>query len=284
MSSESPAQPASADQPAEAPAGVIVDPKDARLRKVRELLKGKNKASRAIIVDDEENLLAALAAGVELFTVFHGEDAELPAALAAALPADQDVQVVSTHAAKELFGVERRSRIFALARRPKPLTVAEVLEHPGDVLVLDGVKLMGNIGAITRSARALGAAGLVLVDADLASVTDRRLIRASRGMVFSLPVALASADDVAAQLAEAGVPLVSLDLGSEKALHSVAEIPGRVALLLGSEKHGPSARLAETAEHTVSITIHPEVESLNVSVSAALALYERRASNPLPQA
>lgn len=285
MSSEQPSAPSDAapDTPgAASPAGVITDPKDARLAKVRELLKGRNKGSRAIIIDDEEPLAEALRHGVTVFTVFHGEDTQLPAAVTDLLPADADVQVVSTYAAKELFGVERRSRIFALARRPKPLTVAELLEHPGDVAVLDGVKLMGNIGAVTRSAKALGFAGLILVDSDLASVTDRRLVRASRGMVFALPLALATADDVVAHLSEAGVPLVSLDPEAREPLSGIAGIEGRLALLLGSEKRGASSRLEQAAERSVRIDIHPDVESLNVSVSAALAMYERRGANPLP--
>ena len=64
----------------------------------------------------------------------------------------------------------------------------------------------------------------------------------------------------------------------------LATRPGRIALLLGSEKRGASSRLEQAAERSVRIDIHPDVESLNVSVSAALAMYERRGANPLPAA
>lgn len=265
-----------------AAATVIDDPRDPRLRKVVELLKGKNKVTRAVLIDDAENIVEALRHDVHLFTVFVTEGDDLGDDVLDLLPAEVDVQEISVRVSKELFGVERRSRVFALARRPRPWSVPELLDVPGDVIVLDGVRLMGNIGAIARSTKALGFAGIVLLDSAITTVMDRRLIRASRGMVFALPTALSDADTVLAELRERGITMVSLEPRVPTPLSAVADLPGRVALLLGSEKHGPSRRLSEAAHEQVTIDIHPDVESLNVSVSAALAMYQRRGSNPLP--
>lgn len=256
---------------------VIDDVRDARLRKVVELLKGKNKRSRAMIVDDEENIAEAIRQGVDIFTVFVSEGTVLGQELSGLLPKDVDFQQLSVKVAKDIFGVERRSRIFALARRPRPLSVEEVLDTAGDVVILDGVRLMGNIGAITRTAKALGASGMVLVDSSLETLMDRRLVRASRGGVFSLPIALGDAQSVIAGLESRGIQLVALDPRASQQLSDISGISGRIAVLLGSEKNGPSVQLSEHAHTVVTIDIDPEVESLNVSVSAALALYERRA-------
>ncbi|MBW3085264.1 23S rRNA (adenosine(1067)-2'-O)-methyltransferase [Austwickia sp. TVS 96-490-7B] len=262
------------------PDPIIDDKHDARVRKVVDLLKGKNKRTRVMIIDDEENIAEALRQGIQIFTVFISEGTDLSADLVDLLADDLDIQQLSIRLSKELFGVERRSRVFALALKPRPWKVSELLDLPGDVVILDGVRLMGNIGAITRSAKALGASGILLLDSALDTVMDRRLIRASRGGVFSLPIALADADTVLPELADRGIRIVALEPRAPQPLSSIAALPGRVALLLGSEKHGPSAAMSAHADPTVTIEIHPDVESLNVSVSAALALYERRAGAP----
>lgn len=265
-----------------AAATVIDDPRDPRLRKVVELLKGKNKVTRAVIIDDDENIVEALRNGVHVFTLYVTEGDDVSDDVLDLLPAEVDVQELSVRVSKELFGVERRSRVFALARKPRPWTVPELLDLPGDVIVLDGVRLMGNIGAIARSTKALGFAGIILLDSALSTVMDRRLVRASRGMVFALPIVLSDADTVLAELTRRGITVVSLEPRVPTPLSAVADLPGRIAVLLGSEKHGPSRLLSKAAHEQVTIDIHPGVESLNVSVSAALAMYQRRGSNPLP--
>ncbi|WP_058234527.1 TrmH family RNA methyltransferase [Devriesea agamarum] len=259
---------------------VIDDRGDERLRKVVELLRGKNRRSRAMIVDDEENIAEAIRQDIALFTLFVSEGSEVSEELAAMLPHGIDIQYLSTRLSKELFGVERRSRIFALARKPRPWGVEELLDLPGDVVILDGVRLMGNIGAIARTSRALGASGIILMDSQLDTVMDRRLVRASRGGVFSLPIALSDAETVIPALRARGIRIVALEPRAEQELSHIATIPQRVALLLGSEKDGPSEAMNEAADLAVRIDIHPGVESLNVSVSAALGLYERRTSAP----
>ncbi|MEX5309183.1 TrmH family RNA methyltransferase [Kocuria sp. CPCC 205297] len=259
---------------------VIDDRGDERIFKVNELLQGKNKRSRAMIVDDDENIAEAVRQDITVFTLFVSENAELSEELTSVLPEDTDVQRVSTRLCKELFGVDRRSRVFALARKPRPWDLEELLDLPGDIVVLDGVRLMGNIGAIVRTSRALGASGIVLMGSALDSVVDRRLVRASRGGVFSLPIALADAETVLPALHERDIRVVALDPRAEHEVSSLAGLSGRIALLLGSEKDGPSAAMSEAADVSVRIEIHPDVESLNVSVSAALGLYERRPTAP----
>lgn len=143
------------------------------------------------------------------------------------------------------------------------------------ILILDGVRLTGNIGALTRTAAAFDAAGIVLVNSGLISVYDRRLIRASRGLVFSLPVVTASRHDVPAFLVESDATLVALSVQAVDPVAGLANLPGRVAVLLGSERTGASPQLEAAATHRFSVPINAAVESLNVSVAGALALYER---------
>lgn len=103
---------------------------------------------------------------------------------------------------------------------------------------------------------------------------DRRLVRASRGLVFELPVVLSDAEAVRATLDRHGVPLVALAATGSRPLLDMAA-PRRVALLLGSERHGPSDLLAGAARAEVAIPMAAGVESLNVSVAAGVALHVR---------
>lgn len=148
-----------------------------------------------------------------------------------------------------------------------------------DVLVLDGVQIVGNIGAIVRSALAFGAAGVVVVNSGLTSITDRRLIRASRGYVFSLPVALMTWGQVEALVSEGGMEVVSLDAHGESTLPEVATRQNPLAYILGAETVGLSDWAERLSDVTVSIPMNPAVESLNVSVTAALLLHSRSDRN-----
>lgn len=115
------------------------------------------------------------------------------------------------------------------------------------------MKIVGNIGAIVRTSFALGAAGIVLVDSDLTTIADRRLIRASRGYVFSLPIVLASRADAIAHFRRTGVPLIAFDTEGDLAVSDLRDADEQLALVLGSEKTGTSRSFESIASHCVSI-------------------------------
>jgi TrmH family RNA methyltransferase len=159
--------------------------------------------------------------------------------------------------------------------------------RPGDIVVLDGVRIVGNIGAIIRTATGLGAAGVVLIDSGLTTVADRRLLRASRGYVFSLPVVLSTAERLREFLDEHFVDIAVLEADGQVELSQVAAGPEPLALVFGSERAGTSELLRSVfSDHegdwdrsketrTVSIPMPGPVESFNVSVAAAIVLYSR---------
>lgn len=258
---------------------LLSDRSDPAVQRLVDLAK-PSPALRLVLIDDVEPVTQSLTAGVEFVEVYgleaHGvPDALLELAEAKGVP----VRLVSTELAGKIFTVEKRSKVFGVARIPAPSTFDDVVQAPGDVVVLDGVKIVGNIGAITRTAFALGAAGIVLVDSDLTSVSDRRLIRASRGYVFSLPVVLASRAEALALMAESDLRVVSFDLDGTLSVDDLRTVTQRVALVFGAEKGGTSDEFAAAADDTVTIPMNPAAESLNVSVSAGIALHARAATN-----
>ncbi|UFU08201.1 TrmH family RNA methyltransferase [Ruania halotolerans] len=261
---------------------LIADRAHAIARRIGDVVRAGSRAQPTILIDDEENILQASRHGVQLDGIFRTRSqvalgAELSAlAHAGGVP----VRRLTDGVAAELFGGEKRARVFALARRPSQYALGDLAPLSGDIVILDGVRLAGNIGALTRTAAALGAAGLVLVETGLSSVYDRRLIRASRGMVFALPVVIASREQVEQFLREVPLTLLSLAATATTPLAEIAAVRGRAAILLGSERRGASRELDSLASHRFAVQMSHRVESLNVSVAGAIALYERLHRHP----
>lgn len=256
---------------------MIDRPSDAVARRIRDVLRAGSWARNSVLIDDEENILQAARSGVRLDGIFFSGDPRPLSAELAEVIRQHGIPVHRLTPAVEaaLFGADKRARCFALAGRPRRFTLDDIARREGDIVILDGVRLAGNIGAITRTAAALGAAGIALLDSGLVSVHDRRLTRASRGLNFSFPIVPAARRAVLDLVRTTSATLVSLTPHAANPLSELAAVPGRVALLLGSERRGPSRVLDDEAAERFRVPMRLGVESLNVSVAGAIALYER---------
>jgi TrmH family RNA methyltransferase len=148
------------------------------------------------------------------------------------------------------------------------------LDLPDDALVLvcQGVEKPGNLGAILRTADAAGVDAVVAAD----PVTDwgnPNTVRASKGTVFSVPVASDSTATVLTWLDAHGIPLVAATPDTET-VHTQVDYRGPVAVAVGAEKTGLTDEVLAAAEHRVRIPMAGRVNSLNVATSAAIIVYE----------
>lgn len=252
----------------------IEDIKHPLLRRVSDIMRSTSSKPRMLIIDDEENILQAMASGVEIESIFVSQS--FKSELDEHLLDFNELYTVKSEAMKPLFKGDKRARVFALARSPKPQSLQNMIDIEGDLLVLDGVRIAGNIGAIIRSARAFDSSGVVLLNSGLTNVYDRRIIRASRGLIFSLPVMLADAMEVLSFLNTENIPLASLAADGDTELSAIDESHGKIALLMGSERVGASNQLESLSTWRCSLPMNQNVESLNVSVAAGIALYERK--------
>jgi tRNA G18 (ribose-2'-O)-methylase SpoU len=254
----------------------ITDRGDPGVQRIVDVAKPSRTVLRTILVEDEEPVLQSLRGGVDFIEVYALETAPVPAEVAEICrEKDVPIRLLGTSLATEVFKSEKRPKLFGIARAPRALRPGGVYGRAGDVVVLDGVSIVGNIGAVVRSAYAFGAAGVLLVDSGLASIADRRLIRASRGYVFSLPVALATREQARNLLAEGERRVVALDGGGRRRVREISEDAGDLALVFGAEKTGLSEEVASAVDWTAAIPMAPGAESLNVSVAAGVALYDR---------
>ncbi len=227
------------------------------------------------LVEGFEELDLALTAGVRPEAVFYSPEfgrAEHPPMLTRVAERGADVIRVS----KEVFSkvAYRESPDGWLAVVPavrSDLVALQVGANPL-VLICQGVEKPGNLGAILRTADAAGVSAVIATD----PVTDwgnPNVIRASKGTVFSVPVAAGTSAQVLAWLSEQQIKLVATSPDA-RVLLTGADLTPPTAIAVGSESAGLSADWLAFADVKVRIPMFGLADSLNVATSAAIACYE----------
>ncbi|MGZ4599633.1 MAG: TrmH family RNA methyltransferase [Oryzihumus sp.] len=139
-------------------------------------------------------------------------------------------------------------------------------------LLCQGVEKPGNLGAMLRTADAAGVEAVIAAD----PVTDwgnPNLVRASKGTVFSVPVASDSTEATLAWLRDNGIALVATTPDTDLDYTDV-DYTGPVAISVGAEKYGLTGEVLAAADYKVRIPMVGRANSLNVATSAAIVLYE----------
>ena len=140
------------------------------------------------------------------------------------------------------------------------------------VLLCQGVEKPGNLGAMLRTADAAGAAAVIAAD----PVTDwgnPNLVRASKGTVFSVPVASDSTEATLQWLRDHDITLVATTPDTDLDYTDV-DYTGPVAVAVGAEKYGLTDEVLAAAQRKVRIPMAGRANSLNVATSAAIVIYE----------
>jgi tRNA G18 (ribose-2'-O)-methylase SpoU len=183
------------------------------------------------------------------------------------------VFVIDAALLRQLVGFDlHRGAIAAAERRPHP-TLDGLLSSCRRIAVLEGLNDPENLGAIARSARALGIEGLVL-DPTCIDPYTRRTVRVSMGEILFLPSARLTADawpGALDRIAGAGFESWAMTPSREATAIWDLEPPERLAIVLGSEGPGLSARTRRSATRQVRLPIRADVDSLNVAAAAAVA-------------
>ncbi|MBM0278849.1 23S rRNA (guanosine(2251)-2'-O)-methyltransferase RlmB [Micromonospora tarensis] len=161
------------------------------------------------------------------------------------------------------------------AYQPFEDMVAAALEQQAPLLVaLDGVTDPRNLGAVIRSAAAFGAQGVFVPERRAAGITATAW-RTSAGAAARVPVAqVTNLTRSLKACRDAGFMVVGLDADGDTDLYDLEAAVGPLVVVVGSEGRGLSRLVGETCDLTVSIPMISEVESLNASVAAAVALAE----------
>ena len=162
--------------------------------------------------------------------------------------------------------------------RWKEFSLDETLERLqiGPLLVVVGLQDPGNLGTILRSAEAFGSAGVVVGEGTV-SPFNAKVIRASAGSIFRLPVVVARAaselERVCERLRRDGVRLFATSSHKGTPIDQ-ALLTGKQAVLIGNEGSGLPRGLMSQADELIAIPHATQVESLNAGVAASIVLYE----------
>ena len=182
---------------------------------------------------------------------------------------------------EQLTGYTLTRGILCAMRRPQLPEVEALCQNARRVAVLEGIVDSTNIGAIFRSAAALGI-DAVLLTRTACDPLNRRAVRVSMGSVFLVPWTWI--DDIECQLHAEGFTTAAMALTDDSIPldHPVLKSIDRLAIIMGTEGDGLAHDVITAADHVVRIPMALGVDSLNVAAAAAVAFWELRAKNDNP--
>ncbi len=175
-----------------------------------------------------------------------------------------------------LTGYTLTRGVLCAMRRPVEKSVGEVCDGASRIVVIDGVVDTTNIGAIFRSAAALGIDGVLLTSTSC-NPLNRRSIRVSMGSVFLVPWGRLPAEGYRS-LQEMGFKTAAMALSDNSVSIDDAELMAepRLAIVMGSEGDGLPRDVIDSADYMVKIPMHHCVDSLNVAAASAVAFWQLR--------
>lgn len=262
----------------------LSDPRlDAYARLTEHQLRSRVETDRALLVAETRLVVeVALETGVEPLS-FLVDERHLEANRDLLDRAGDDVPAfVLPHDQMELLTGYRVTRgLLCAMRRPHERGVGEVLQGAQHVAVIEDLVDVTNVGALFRSAAALGADAVIL-SPRCADPYVRRAVRTSMGTVFRVPWARAAAGDwpeaTVSALHERGFSVLALALEPDALPLDDPSLDekygGRRALLFGSEGYGLTRRALAACDRSVVIPMSHGVDSLNVAASSAVAFWQ----------
>jgi TrmH family RNA methyltransferase len=253
--------------------------------RIKQAVKLRDRRSRddqkRIIIDGRREIDRALAAGVQVVELFI-QPGELPpeqerdlAQRARACGAE--VMEVSPAVMQKLAFGERHEGVVATAKTPAPTlqqlaASLQTTSTPPLLAVACGLEKPGNVGAMLRTADAAGIHGLI-VCGGRTDLYNPNAIRASLGAIFTVPVAAAGEAETIAFLRQLGLQILAARVDGAVSYTAVDYRPPS-AIVLGSEAEGLSAAWQAPDIRAIRLPMLGQIDSLNVSVTAAVLFYE----------
>ena len=249
-------------------------------QKVKDVVKLREFASRRkhhlFIIEGLREFFLALEEGVvikqlyickELFSGINEENI-----VRDALRQKINVREVARKVYEKMAYGSRREGIIAVAQQPEyQLSDIELSINPF-IVVVEQVEKPGNLGAILRTSDAAGVDGIIVVDA-VTDVYNHNVVRTSVGTVFTLPVVLTSSQEAFKWLEKLGIAIICAHPTGKPPYTSI-DFRKPTALVVGSEEKGVSSFWKENSDVLASIPMIGKADSLNVSTTAAIFIFE----------
>lgn len=255
----------------------IVRPHDPRIRSLQRLREDRDRAKSGLYLAEGVRFISrALEFGARFETIILAPDlAELPLAHRLARQINESGTKLYTVSADVFYSLTVASEPQGIAAviRQNILPLSAVDTQKGLCwIALEGVKNPGNLGTTLRSSEAVGAAGLILIDA----VTDPyhpTCVRSSMGSLFSQSIVRTTTRQLADWKKKNGVTLVGTSPAGDYDYRE-APLTRPSILLMGSERSGMTSGAQSLCDYTVRIPMAGVTDSLNLGVAASILLYE----------
>ena len=167
---------------------------------------------------------------------------------------------------------ERPDGLLGVAPQWKRTLADLTLPREPFLLVAESIEKPGNLGTLLRAADAAGVDAVLLCD-PVTDLFNPNVVRASTGVLFSVPVVVTDPETLLAFLRERGIRSVATTPDTDL-LYTEADLRGPLAILMGSEQYGLSERLLECADEKTRIPMAGQADSLNVAMATVITLFE----------
>ncbi|MFI5355763.1 MAG: TrmH family RNA methyltransferase [Opitutales bacterium] len=195
-----------------------------------------------------------------------------PALLAEAEAAGAARFEMSKEAFAKVAYRERPDGLLAVAPQWQRTLDSLTLGAAPFLLVVEGIEKPGNLGTILRSADAAGCDAVIVCD-PVTDIFNPNVVRASTGVLFSVPLVVETSERVQAWLRERRIRTVATTPAAAT-LYTAADLRGPLAVIMGSEQYGLSDYWLRHADLPVRIPMAGQADSLNVAMATIIALFE----------
>jgi RNA methyltransferase, TrmH family len=245
----------------------IVSPDNKKIKLINSLKKsGKRKKEDLFLIEGEKEISLAGRAGIDIIEIYYAPGFGRTCGF------KQKIIEVSDEIFKRMAFRENPDGFLALARHKQKELDGLVLKKNPLLLILEAVEKPGNIGAMLRTADAIGADALILCDPST-DFFNPNVIRASLGTVFTVQNAIGSNEAVLTFLLKNKINIYSASLEASVDYLSI-DYTGPTAIVIGTEHDGLSDFWLKNSQANIKIPMKGEIDSLNASVSSAVILFE----------
>lgn len=256
--------------------------------RVKQLVKLRDRRPRdeagVFLVEGYREIRRALEKQVALRELYFSPDWFLgenePALLAQAETAGATLYELTKDAFAKVAYRERPDGLLAVAPQWRRALDDLAVRPDPFLLVVEAIEKPGNLGTILRSADAAGCDAVIVCD-PVTDIFNPNVVRASTGVLFSVPLVVDESPRVLAWLRAKGVRTVATTPGAET-LYTAANLTGPLAVIMGSEQYGLSEFWLQNADVPVRIPMAGQADSLNVAMATIITLFEavRQRSSP----
>jgi TrmH family RNA methyltransferase len=248
--------------------------------RVKQLVKLRDRRPRdeagVFLVEGYREIRRALEKKVALTDLYFAPEWFLgenePALIEQARVAGAGIFELSKEAFAKVAYRERPDGLLAVAPQWRRSLGDLVLPLIPFLLVVEAIEKPGNLGTILRSADAAGCDAVIVCD-PVTDIFNPNVVRASTGVLFSVPLVVEESAPVAAWLREKKIRTVATTPAAEK-IYSDADLRGSLAVVMGSEQYGLSEFWLKNADLPVRIPMAGQADSLNVAMATIITLFE----------